>query len=357
MLVVPRADLAPALEAVRGGLPGRGESAPRQILLVAEQGELRVVTHNQAIHAEARLGVGAGELNVVAPAELAEIVPRLDETITLSPKETTLTVKSNGAVLRLGCFPVDGFPVMSFQQTGAPITLPAQDFRHALSFVQGVIPSADPRACFNGVLFQFSERALTLVGCDSLVLAVIRLGVGGPPGKSWILPTRAVAEILKLLRATDEETLELSLGAARLRFRLGKVTLTVACVDAAYPAWPAILARAKQGNHTIDADHAAFLGACERVCLVARDEPRIQLSYGAGQITLSTEKGGQAAEEKLSADCAHEGVVTFNRAQLRVAAAAIRGPRITLRIGEPHPPVLVTGAAKTECYVLSPVKN
>ena len=78
------------------------------------------------------------------------------------------------------------------------------------------------------MLFQFSERALTLVGCDSFVLAVIRLGVGGPPGKSWILPTRAVAEILKLLRATDEETLELSPGAARLRFQLGKVTLTVA---------------------------------------------------------------------------------------------------------------------------------
>ena len=245
-----------------------------------------------------------------------------------------------------------------FEPTHASLTVQVDDLRHALSYVQAALPSGnDPRGYFNGVLFQFDEKALTLVGSDGVMLAVIRLGVRGPAGRSWIVPTRSVAELLKLLRATSAKTLSLTLGAARLRLQLDRVSLTLACLDAVYPSWATALKRAKDGAHTIHASASAFLGACERVSLVARDDRRVQLTYSPGQVMLNTEKGGQAAEEKLTVQCEHNGVVVFDRAQLRVAAAAVAGETISLRLGGSSGPALISGEAKTQCYVLSPIKQ
>jgi DNA polymerase III sliding clamp (beta) subunit (PCNA family) len=116
-----------------------------------------------------------------------------------------------------------------------------------------------------------------------------------------------VAELLKRLRHHGDQPVRLNFGGARLRFQFDTVSLTVSSVDASYPEWASILERAKAGAQVIQAAAPAFLAAFERVSLVARDEPGLELCYRSGEATLRTERADRAPRKHSPCSASKQG--------------------------------------------------
>jgi DNA polymerase III subunit beta len=356
MLVIAKDTITRALEAVRGALATKADPAIyRHVLLNAEAGKLRIAASTPWVHAQTMLEVDTQDFSIAVPAEVTEIVQRLDGPIAFTPTEKTLMVKANGATLRLVGLPGRDFPEPPCDHEWVNVGMPANQLRHALQFVEAALPTSDPRPYLNGVLLQIGQDAATFVASDGYMLGIVRMGTTSPKAAAFILPTKAVAEILRLLKSKSGDAAMISLGINRVRVTFAGVQLTINPVHAKFPDWRPVIGQVGSDPCAITVDREAFVAGVERVSLVARNDRRLAVRVEPKSLVMRTSNGEQAAEARLAAQSSFTGEVVLNRAHARLAGMAVAGDKLTVRIARPNCPLLFAGDSRSECFVLAPI--
>ena len=357
MLVVERAELAPALEAVRGGISRTGPHATRHVLLDAQGMQLRIMSTNGSLQLQTSLPVKSDVFALAAPAELLEIVQRLHGPITLDHKDNNLTVRANGTRLRLQCVDSAQFPEFPNSDTWQSAKVAASDFARCLAFVEPATGSInDVRPFVHGVLLAFQEKSVTCVGTDTFKMGIASMAVSGLSG-SVIVPAKVVVEIVRAIRMQKLENVVLSHTSGRIRADIGTVQITSSVIDATYPDWRRVLATVAPSATIVEVNREELISAVSRVSLVAGKEPRVAIRFEPSKLTLEVVNGNQGAEEKLTAKCASSGEVSLNRHQVLVAAQAITSEQLRLRITGEKTVVLLAGDTRTAAYLLSPMNS
>jgi DNA polymerase-3 subunit beta len=360
MFVTTKDVLSPALDVVRAALLKKADPPIHShVLMDLRAGRLRLATNCQVLHAQTSLAVKGTNIALAVPGEIAEIVSRLEGTISFEPREQVLTVKSGGARLRLPCLGARDFPELTVQGVTSEWNVDAKDLLHALDFVEPAIAKQDLRLYLTGVLFQWGNGALTLVGSDGFAMGIVRMVVDKPLEAERILPAKTVSELIRMIKLQGTDQVRIVAGQQSVGFILGNCEIVSKVVDATYPNWSAIVSTTAKGGegHRISVSRERLLDALDRVSLVARDEKRFVLEYAAGRLVLSATNGYQAAEEQVPAESADQGKMILNKAQVRTAVASIAGDQVTLSIAGPDKPVRFAGEKRTECYIVMPMKE
>ncbi|MGH9244920.1 MAG: DNA polymerase III subunit beta [Acidimicrobiales bacterium] len=294
----------------------------------------------------------------VVPARLATDIVRA-----LEPGRVDVAVTDDEARIKAGRsqFSIRVLPAEEFPRLGEPpehsVTIAAADFATALRQVVPAASSDDARPILTGVLLAAEEDGLRLVATDSYRLALRDLPGASilAEGQSVLVPSRALAELARLLDPGAEVVLHL--GEREATFEVGTVRLTTRLIEGEFPPYRNLIPQSYPNRLTVGRE--PLLDAVRRVKLMAREATpvRLRLVPDGLELMAITQDVGQAQEEL---DAKYEGAeltVAFNPDYLLTGVEATPGDEVGIETLDALKPAVIRSSEESGfLYLLMPVR-
>jgi DNA polymerase III subunit beta len=304
---------------------------------------------------------GGGDGVCVVPARLAaDIVRALDPgAVSVEAGEDEVRITSGRSHFAVRMLPAAEFPrLLTSQAVGEGVTLDAAELAEALRQVVRAASSDDARPLLTGVLMTADEGGLRLVATDSYRLAMRELAGTSVlrEGQKVLVPSKALAELQRLLAGAEHVTLHL--GERDASFAVGDVRLTTRLIEGDYPNYRQLIPSNNPNRLTVGKE--ALLDAVRRVKLLARDATtsvRIALRSEVIELTVITHDIGQATEDIDAKYEGNEMTVAFNPAYLIDGIEAIDGDEIVLETIDGQRAAVIRPTEGNEyVYLLMPIR-
>lgn len=296
--------------------------------------------------------------SAVVPARLvADIVKALPAgAVEVSLDDDEMSIGSGRAQFSVRPLSLGDFPAQADPE-GEPVTLSASDFGDALRQVVRAASTDDARPMLTGVLIAAEDDGLRMVATDSYRLAVRDLPRSEmlSAGQSVVVPSRALAELQRLM--SDAEELTVRLGAREAVFEVGGARLMTRLIESEYLNYRNLLPTSYPNQLTVGRD--VLLEALRRVKILAQDATPVRLTFGGDtlQLTAITQEVGNAAEE---IDARYEGsemMVGFNPDFLASGIDAVEGDEVTISTMDSMKPAILRGVGHDDyLYLLMPIR-
>jgi DNA polymerase-3 subunit beta len=322
--------------------------------------ELRLAGSDLDLTIQITTAVSGSEDGVaVVPARLsADIVRSLEAgAVQVEADDDEARIASGRSQFAMRMYPSDEFPRLP-TSSGDAVTLAGTDLAEALRQVVRAASGDDARPVLTGVLMSSEENGLRLVATDSYRLAVRDLPGATVlrEGQKVLVPSRALAELQRLVEGAGELTLRL--GEHDATFEVGAVKLTTRLIEGEFPNYRQLIP-ASYPNRLI-VGREALLDALRRVKLLVRDQTtpvRIALKPDGIELTVVSTEVGQAVED---VDAKYEGTemtVAFNPGYLIDGVEAVPGDEVLLEtVDALRPAILRATEGSDYLYLLMPVR-
>jgi DNA polymerase-3 subunit beta len=274
----------------------------------------------------------------------------------------TLAVRAGRSRFSLQTLPESDFPDLAAGDLPHKFSLSTADLKRLVDKTQFAISTEETRYYLNGIYLHAVEAKpakLRAVATDGHRLAQVEIsspkGANGMPGV--IVPRKTVSELQKLVEDAGDEV-EVELSPAKIRFSLGKVTLTSKLIDGTFPDYGRVI---PAGNDkTLVVEKQDFANAVDRVSTVSSERGRaVKLSLASGKLTLSvTNPDSGSATEELEVEYSSDPLdIGFNSRYLLDIAAQLEGEKAELKLADPGSPTLLQDQdAGGALYVLMPMR-
>jgi DNA polymerase-3 subunit beta len=296
----------------------------------------------------------------VLPARLATDVVRALEPgrvdVAVTDDEARITAGRSQFSIRV--LPAEEFPRQGETATHA-VTIDVGEFSAALKQVVSAASADDARPILTGVLLAAEEGGLRLVATDSYRLALRDLPGASvlAEGQSVLVPSRALAELARLL--DPKGSLVLHLGERDASFELGdgRIKLVTRLIEGEFPPYRGLIPSSYPNQLTVGRE--PLLDALRRVKLMAREATPVRLHLGPDELELTaiTQDVGQAHEEL---DAKYEGAdltVAFNPEYLLNGVEAAPGDEVIIQTLDALKPAVIRSTEGAEfLYLLMPVR-
>lgn len=350
--------------ASRGALPVlsgvRMELAGDQLTLTGSDLELTV---------SVRITVaGLADGVAVVPSRLLnDIVKALEPgAVEFETTEESARIASGRSEFSLKPLPADEFPRVPAVE-GDEVRFDADALVGALRQVLPAASTDDNRQILTGVLLAAVSEdqggdGLRLVATDSYRLSVVDLpGVSVlSSGKSVLVPSRALAELSKVVGDGGEITLRLGERDASFATTddgAGSVVLTTRLIEGDYPNYQGLIPQNQPNQLTVARE--ALIEALRRVKLLARDATpvRLQMSGDGLELRAVTQDVGEGVESVDASYAGEDLTVAFNPDYLLAGIEAVAGDEISLSTIDSLKPAVVRDTSTDDfLYLLMPVR-
>lgn len=289
---------------------------------------------------------------------LASIIRELPEgaiEIDVDDKDVA-SVTCGSSFFKINGLSEDEFPPMPQPEGKFCYTIDQGEFREMLRKTAYAASSDETRFMLNGVLLSFKNGKLTMVATDGRRLALVEHEIEFPPEAQadHILPTKAVNELMHVLRDTGE--LKIHSGESQLLFEFDDVLVSSKLIDGTYPNYRQVIPSQCEERVTIERE--SLLTALRRVSLVTTDKSNAaKLTFGKNKlsITMSTPDIGEARETIPVKYAGKELAVAFNPEYMMDPLKNLTNDEVILEMTDELSP----GILKTDIpflYVLMPMR-
>lgn len=245
---------------------------------------------------------------ITAPAHtLYEIARKLPE-----GSEVRLETASDGGRLLINCgrsryylpiLPSADFPSLGHGEFASSFEIEKTALARLIDRTKFAISTEETRYYLNGIYFHGATGAsgpcLRAVATDGhrLALSDYPLPEGANDIAGVIIPRKTINELRRLIES-DEDVVEVSVSEAKIRFSIGRATLTSKVIDGTFPDYERVIPR--ENPHKLILNNTEFSKAVDRVATMAVERLRpIKLGLDKDVLTLSfsNPETGEASEE------------------------------------------------------------
>jgi DNA polymerase III subunit beta len=321
--------------------------------------QLRLAGSDLDLTIEVEVSV-SGEDNGVAvlPAKLGADILRAMEAgaIHVSVEGEQATIRAGRSVFSVRTLNAEEFPKLPDVPVGG-VTIQADQFADAAKQVIASASHDDARPILTGVLMAAEAGGLRLVATDSYRLSVRDLPGTTvlAEGQTVLVPSRALAEVARVLGSKGEITLHL--GDREASFVVGATKVTTRLIEGQYPPYRNLIPASLPNILTVQ--RSTLQEALRRVRLLAKDATPVRLKLGGDSLELVavTQDVGQANEDVEAAYVGTEMTVAFNPDFLIAGVEAAAGETITLETIDNLKPAVLRCAERPDfLYLLMPVR-
>ncbi len=297
----------------------------------------------------------------VSARKLQDILRALPEQtdVALEAQNSRLSVRAGKSRFTLQTLPAEDFPkLVQGGAAVAKIKLTQKNLRSLLLLVQYAMAQQDIRYYLNGVLLVLGEEKLKAIATDGhrLAYASIKQALKEEMHEA-ILPRKAVQELIKLLKETDDEV-NVEFGASQINFRLGEVELITKVIDGKFPDYTRVIPTGYQMGFEIGRER--LQQALQRVAILSNEKFRgVRLTLTEGQLRIAcTNTEQEEAFEEL--EVAYTGApldIGINVTYLLDVLNNVTSEKVTCSFGDANSSVLITIAEDSEFrYVVMPMR-
>jgi DNA polymerase III subunit beta len=318
--VVPTRDVMPVLKCFQFQVD------PQRLRVVASDVEHTLVASTTMV------SVQESGVAVFPARKLVDIVRAAEDgTVAITVTNTTATVAIGRASWTLKLLGGDDYPPMPAIAEAEFVTIGRETFLGALLAVR-YAASRDPnRASLN--IIDIADGKLT--ASDGSRIQQIR--VSDFP-INLRLPISAVDDLMRLLKSTDVESVDVGQSELKIIFRFASDVFIVSKFFANFPAMEAQMLRpALENKHTLDVDRVDLVAAIKRVRINADSESSaIALDLARNALTISAvDKFGNTAAETIF--CTYSGpehTVVINHKYLAEMINTYGDATCTFKLGD-----------------------
>ncbi len=199
---------------------------------------------------------------------------------------TTMTVSDNLQVCiesgkstqKMNALPGSDYPVIPRLSTEDGFVIGQSVLKEMLAKVMYAMAYNDQRQVLNGCYFKVTEGKIMLVSCDSFKLAkcVAEADIenknedGTALSFSFIVPSKSVGELYKLLKDDERETVRIYMTRKNIVLYIGELIFFSRLIEGVYIDYDRIILR----NHRITAkcDRDVLISALERAAIVTEEK-------------------------------------------------------------------------------------
>jgi DNA polymerase III subunit beta len=320
---------------------------------------LRLVGSDLDLTIEAQATVSSSaDGAAVIPAKLGADIFRSLEPGTVHVEVTgeQAQITSGRSVFSVRTLSADEYPRLP-EPPASAVTIAAADFADALKQVVPAASHDDARPILTGVLLAAEAGGLRLVATDSYRLAVRDLPGTSvlADGQSVLIPSRAFAELARVLGGADSVVLRL--GEREATFEVGTTRISTRLIEGQYPPYRNLIPQTLGNKLTVS--RSVLLDALRRVRLLAKDATpvRLKLHAGGAELVAITQDVGQATEDIEGTFEGSDLLVAFNPEFLIAGVDSAVGDTITLETIDGLKPALIRSVDRPDyLYLLMPVR-
>lgn len=242
-----------------------------------------------------------------------------------------------------------------------------------LSKVMYAMASNDQRPVLNGCYFRVSENMLLAVSCDSFKMAKCSVDTdienknenNSTLDFSFIVPTKTVNELFKLLKDDERETVRIYMSKKNIVFNIGSMIFFSRLIEGQYIDYDRILLN----KHHIFAnvDRETMISALERAALVTEEKvagsvrSHVKLEFEDGVLKISAISTLGSTYDELEVE--QEGaniVIAFNNRFLIDSLHATDAEKVKLSMTSSHTSINIEPVEEKEdskdLFMLLPVR-
>lgn len=191
--------------------------------------------------------------------------------ITISTKDTVMTIQSGRSKMRLTVLDGAEYPKMPEPDTDAvSFDLTSEIFSDCVSRIMYAVGTDMSRAMLTGVHFDASDNNLTVVAIDGFRLALRRTKTDLTDAFKMTVPAQTLAEIIRLCQ--DGEKVAISKSDKNAIFTVGNTVIYSRLIAQEYVNYHSIVSGNPKTTATFDKEK--FLECCERANLVSNTSDR-----------------------------------------------------------------------------------
>jgi DNA polymerase III subunit beta len=196
----------------------------------------------------------------------------------------------------------DEFPPMPTFKDEKKVTLPQDKLKAMLRKTSFAISTDESRYVLNGILFSLKEHKLTMVATDGrrLALAEEEVDVGEKSQADFIVPAKAVNELIRLLQDQGEIEIRFSDNQAAFTMKAEKgpsVLVITKLIEGNYPNYRQVIPAETKERVALARDE--FLHAMRRAEIMTSEKQnsvRLTFTKNSLAITANSPEVGEARE-------------------------------------------------------------
>ncbi len=278
--------------------------------------------------------------------------------IAIADEKATITSGRTRFVLQT--LPPEDFPKVKEEAKDATtrFSIPQDRFKTLLRKTFFCMAQNDVRYFLHGVLLEAGKELLRTVATDGHRMGLCDHAMELPvtETKRWIIPSKAVNELLRLIPETDTE-LEVSLGDRNVRVSMDGMVFTSRLVDGSFPDYERVIPEMSEAPVTAVKD--ALSQCMSRVAILSHDRHHgVKVSLEQNKMrVLANNKENEQAEDEIAVEYQGEAMdIGFNVKYLLDAVNSIDSEKVRISIVSPKGGGLVLPEGDGDCrYVIMPV--
>jgi len=334
------------------------------VLLVAGDGELALtgtdldITVSCSVEATVEEG-GSTTLPVKRFLGIVKELPTPEIEIEIS-ENNVCSIQSGSSFYKIHGVAAEDFPKVGSFDDDAKLTLPQEKLKAMLKRTSFAISTDETRYVLNGIYLKSEEDKLTMVATDGRRLAMVEEETGGELTGEFIIPTKAVNELNRLL-GTDGE-IELKFKENQASFNLSSESGTDALiitklVEGNYPNYRQVIPNTENAER-VELVREEVYQALRRAELMTNDKSNsVKLAFTENLLTITanTPDVGEGREKIAINYGGREISIAFNPIYFMDPLKALEEDEFTMELIDELSPGLI----KTKSpflYVLMPMR-
>lgn len=294
---------------------------------------------------------------VVLPADKLNAIVResQDEILALESDDSVCHVRGAGAHYQIYTQDAADFPPVSELDGDPDFEIPMGSLRRMAEWTAFAAARENTRYAINGVLWEKSDKKLTLVATDGRRLSLARgkvKGDGKPPES--IVPAKAM-QLLHRLSGEADAPVQARFTDSQVILNSNRVTLSAALVEGQFPKYRDVIPT--DLNRKVTVATADLLSAVRRAALLTNEESRgVRFTLAEDTLTLASRAPTQGeATITLPVHLNGEGLeIGFNPHFLIDALKVVDSDEVVLELKESNRPGLLKAGPDYQ-YVVMPV--
>ena len=242
-----------------------------------------------------------------------------------------------------------------------------------LSKITYAMASNDQRPVLNGCYFRVTEGNLLMVSCDSFKLAKCSVQTdiqnknedGSSLQFSFIIPTKTVLELIKLLRDDEREEVRIYMTRKNIVFNIGSMIFFSRLIEGQYIDYNRIIVNTHR--ITAIADRENMIAALERAALVTEEKvagsvrSHVKLKFEENLLKISAVSTMGSTYDEVDIDHAGEDLlIAFNNRFLIESLRASDAEKVKISMTSALTSINIEPASieegKEEIFMLLPVR-
>ena len=222
------------------------------------------------------------------------------ETVTLTVSENMQACISSGkSNHKMTALPAADYPTIPRLVTEDGFVVGQSVLKKMLSKVMFAMASNDQRPVLNGCYFKVSDDELLMVSCDSYKLArcatkatIENKNEDGSALKfSFIIPTKTVNELFKLLKDDEREDVRIYMSRKNIVFNIGDMVFFSRLIEGQYIDYDRIILKTHRIFATVNRER--MIAALDRAALVTEEKiagsvrSHVKLEFEEGILKVS----------------------------------------------------------------------